>query len=54
MAVNQVVRKVSVEVGSEIEDGYEVSSAMRSMSWPLTARTLCLSNQCPLVAVQLW
>lgn len=47
MAVNQVVHKVSVEVEFEIGGGYEVSSAMRSMSWPLTARSLCLSNQCP-------
>ena len=46
MAVNQVVHKESVEVEFGIGDGYEVSSAMRSMSWPLTARSLCLSNQC--------
>jgi hypothetical protein len=47
MAVNQVEHKESVEVEFEIGDGYEVSSAMRSMSWPLTVRSLYLSNQCP-------
>ena len=44
MAVNQVVHKELVEVEFEIGDGCEVSLAMRSMSWPLMARSLCLGN----------
>ena len=44
MAVNQVVYIELVEVEFEIGDEYEVSLAMKSMSWPLTTRSLCLSN----------
>ena len=41
MAVNQVVHEESEEVEFGIVDEYEASLAMRSMSWPLTARSLC-------------
>ena len=43
MAVNQVVHIELVEIEFETGDGYEASLAVRSMSWPLRAGSLCLN-----------